>query len=213
MNLFVLDANPRLSAEMHHDVHVNKMATEACQILTAACAVLLKSYDEVPAAKRGTTKKVWRRPFADGWGVSHPYHPSTVWTAASYGNAVWALSLGLALCYEWAFRFDKNHRTLGELYRMGKRLVDLRPLFPLQEQQPFTIAFDRETYRHCLRDDPIESYRAYYVAAKLVLPTKGRAVWTRRNEPAWLQDYEVPCAISSSSPSSSSSRLPSSISW
>lgn len=180
MNLFILDTDPQLCAQYHSDVHVNKMATECGQILTAALAVVTESYDLIP----GKTKMVkkWRRPFPSSWGVSHPYHPATQWVAQSASNALWAWRLWCHLCNEWAFRFDKSHGSL--LYNWDFRTNIAK--FPDVPKTPHVIAFNRDTYGDCIVDDVVQSYRNYYIKSKLILPTKGKATWTRRDRPEWL---------------------------
>ncbi|WP_298137850.1 hypothetical protein [Acidiferrobacter sp.] len=189
MNLFVLDADPRLAAQAHHDVHCNKMATEAGQIGTAALAVALASYDEVPAARPGHTKKRWKRPLDPGWGVSHPYHPATRWAAASRGNFLWALQLGLSLCDEWHYRFDTPHGARPTLERLFAYAQGHDGIFAQSGRTPFIVAFDAVRYADCLQNDIVASYRAYYARYKLNLPTKGPPRWTRRAPPQWLDRY------------------------
>lgn len=181
MNLFILDTNPQLCAQYHSDVHVNKMATECGQILTAALAVVTKSYDEV----QGKTKMVkkWRKPFADSWGVSHPHHPATVWVAQSRQNALWAWHLWRHLCNEWYLRFAKPHGSISYAATLSSHIGK----FPDIPQTPHVIAFNRDKYADCIVEgDVVQSYRNYYIASKLILPTKGKATWTRRDRPHWL---------------------------
>ena len=187
MNLFILDTDPQLAAMAHHDVHCNKMATEAGQICTAALAVVLRSYDEIPAARPGMTKKRWKKPLEAGWGVTHPFHPATQWAAASRDNFLWAAQLGLSLCREWAFRFDKRHGAESMLTQLQQYVLACDIPFPQQTRTPFVVAFDQQRYADCLKDDVVASYRTYYTRHKLILPAKGPATWTRRCPPAWLE--------------------------
>lgn len=193
MNIFILDDDIQLCAQAHSDIHVNKMATEAGQILTSAFAWVLGSYSEVPSSRPGKTKKVFHRPFEDGWGVSHPYHPATLWCAESYGAARYTSLLGLALCNEWKHRFGKIHGAYASI-EMLTRMVGLHALkFAVIEPPQHIIAFDKDKYASCIRDSVVESYRAYYNHTKLHL--KGRpATWTNRPIPSWIDMEKLSCA-------------------
>ena len=184
MNIFILDDDIQLCAQAHSDIHVNKMATEAGQILTSAFAWVLGAYSEVPASRPGTTKKVFHRPFEDGWGVSHPYHPATLWCADSYDNAKYVSELGFHLCREWHHRFGKPHGSFEQIQNLIYRL-SYSQKFKRDNTTPHIIAFDKDKYASCIRPTVVESYRAYYNHAKLHL--KGRpATWTNRPIPSWI---------------------------
>jgi hypothetical protein len=185
MNIFILDDDIQLCAQAHSDIHVNKMATEAGQILTSALAWVLRSYSEVPSAKPGKTKKVFHKPFKGGWGVSHPYHPATLWAAESYGNAWYTFELGFRLCLEWEHRFNKQHGSQDMIKRLGSEVCLHIDYFERPHRTPHIIAFDKDKYAQCIRPTVVESYRAYYNHAKLHL--KGRpATWTNRHVPLWV---------------------------
>ena len=183
MNIFILDDDIQQCAMAHSDIHVNKMATEAGQILTSALAWVLRSYSEVPSSRPGKIKKVFHKPFKDGWGVSHPYHPATLWTSESFGNYEYTYQLGMELCREWHHRFGKQHGSHEMICKLGSIASPL--LFPRYGVRPHIIAFDKEKYASCIRQTVVESYRAYYNHAKLHL--KGRpATWTNRPIPSWI---------------------------
>jgi len=170
VNIFILDDDTQLCAQAHSDIHVNKMATEAGQILTSALAWVLRSYSEVPASRPGTTKKVFHRPFEGGWGVSHPYHPATLWTADTFCNFLYTYQLGMALCREWHHRFGKQHGSHEMICRLST--IPRPSSFSPYGITPHVIAFDKERYADCIRPTVVESYRAYYNHAKLHLKGK-----------------------------------------
>jgi hypothetical protein len=182
MNIFILDDDIQLCAQAHSDIHVNKMATEAGQILTSALAWVLRSYSEVPSAKPGKTKKVFHKPFADGWGVSHPYHPATMWVAESRQNMYWTMELWGNLCDEWQHRFNKVHGSAHYIRHLSAHALDV---FPDVEFTPHIVAFDKDKYSSCIRPTVVESYRAYYNHTKLHLKNRP-ATWTNRPIPSWI---------------------------
>jgi len=88
MNIFALSYNVQECAIWHMDKHIVKMPLETAQML---CTVLNKL------------------------GISTPYkpvhakHPCTLWTGINQSNFRWLSNLGLELCKEYSFRYQKEH--------------------------------------------------------------------------------------------------------
>ena len=74
MNIFYLDKNPVVAAQMQCDKHVVKMILESAQMLSTAHRVL--DGNEY-ADKKGLYK------------MAHKNHPSTIWARSSLENYVW----------------------------------------------------------------------------------------------------------------------------
>lgn len=91
MNIFVLDKNPIISAQMLDDKRVVKMILETAQIL---CTVLNKyGVEETP------------------YKPTHVNHPCTIWSGKTRINFQWLLSHGQALCNEYTNRYSKRHKS------------------------------------------------------------------------------------------------------
>lgn len=83
MNIFVLDTNPILAAQMQCDKHVVKMVLETAQILSTI--------------NGGPYKP------------THHGHPCVKWAAANQTNFNWLCRHGVALCKEYSMRYARRH--------------------------------------------------------------------------------------------------------
>ena len=92
MNIFFLDRNPDIAAQMMHDKHVVKMILETAQILSTVHDL------------RGTWKEGMYRP-------THQSHPCVTWCAEAGGNENWLICHGIALYREYTYRFLKKHKS------------------------------------------------------------------------------------------------------
>lgn len=158
MNIFVVDYNPQLAAEYLHDKHIVRMPLETAQML---CSVFPPG--DAPYKR------------------THYNHPCTVWARNAELNYMWLVQHGLALCDEFARRYGHEHasRKIIEWCRDNRWKVS----FPRVEMTDFAKAMPDE-YKV---DDPVESYRRFYRAEKLV-GKSGMHHWTNREPPEWLAD-------------------------
>ena len=109
-----------------------------------------------------------------GYKISHTKHPCTLWAGRTRANFSWLVEHGLALCFEYAWRYHKVHDA-KEVIVACAELASKVPEGPLT---PFAQAMP-EAYRQA---DAVKAYRAYYVGEKLKF-----ARWTRRRgAPAWV---------------------------
>ncbi|HHS49857.1 MAG TPA: hypothetical protein ENN07_01945 [candidate division Zixibacteria bacterium] len=138
MNIFVLDEDPRQSAQYHCDRHVIKMILESAQILCTA------------AIARG---------FDAPYKPTHAKHPCVIWAGESFSNFRWLFVLGLALEAEHKFRWgeDRHHRS-GDVIRALAHVE-----FEDIGRTPFVQAMP-EQYR--VPGDAVMAYRQYYNAEK-----------------------------------------------
>jgi len=136
MNLFILDMDPVLSAQMHCDKHVVKMILEGHILLRSALHLndpTLQSY---------------------GW----LHHPATVWTARTRENYLWVADHTIALCEEYTFRYDKIHSNAA-LIRSAKDLVSgnyVRLMSVGKTPEHHGVPKD------CKEERVWDSYRKYY---------------------------------------------------
>lgn len=84
MNIFVLDTNPVIAAQMQCNQHVVKMVLETAQILSTICGGPYKP--------------------------THAKHPCVLWAGANRTNFMWLKRHGLALCTEYTARYGKRHK-------------------------------------------------------------------------------------------------------
>lgn len=157
MNIFVLDTNPRLAAQMQCDKHVVKMVLESAQILST---VMQEKYPS----------DVWYR-------STHKNHPCVKWASGSYSNFMWLLAHGWGLADEYAHRYGKKHKSIKIFTEIRSSNIDVYELFDAKTQTPFVLAMPDD----CKLDDPVASYRLYYKKYKA-----GIATWNKnRPQPEW----------------------------
>lgn len=153
MNIFILSYDPEEAAIMQCDQHVVKMPLETAQMLCTAYPVEIAPY-----------------------GRTHFNHPCNLWLRESRANYEWLIVHGLALCEEYKFRFQKNHKSEEVIYWCWANMEQLH--FTTNEPTPYPVAMDPLYKRH----DPIESYRNFYKQSKSRF-----ASWSNgRNAPDWF---------------------------
>lgn len=140
MNIFYLDHDPYVAAQMHCDQHVHKMLLETAQMLSTA------------HHERG----VW--PISGLYQPSHTNHPSNKWVRSGRRAYEWTYSLFEGLCDEYRFRYGKPHAT--ELKLLG-RLWAFPDLGDAEWQEPPQCMPD--TYKS---DDTVQAYRSFYIHDK-----------------------------------------------
>lgn len=145
MNIFFLDRDPVIAAQMQTSKHVCKMIIESGQLLSTAHRFLDKEY-----APTGLYK------------ATHINHPCSIWTRTSSGNYEWLYFHFISLCQEYTKRYKKNHLTLIKLsYIVFKlpRNINIGSMTEIPLVMP-------DAYK---MNDPVESYRLYYKEEKIHL--------------------------------------------
>ena len=158
MNIFYLDKNPSIAAEMACDKHVVKMILESAQLLSTAHRVI--DGDEY-ADKVGLYK------------MAHKNHPSTIWTRTSTENYMWLNRYFGALCREYTYRYGKHHaseRLIGLLAHVPKGLTYSGFTDPPQCMPDY-----------CKGEDTVLAYQNYYILEKSRF-----AKWKKRPVPEWF---------------------------
>jgi len=87
MNIFILNKDPIIAAQMQMDCHVIKMLVESVQIL---CNCF--DQKEVPYKR------------------THYNHPCCVWARKSLSNFNWLKNHAIALSNEYTYRYGKIHK-------------------------------------------------------------------------------------------------------
>jgi len=154
MNIFVLDMDYKKAAQYHVDKHIVKMPLETAQIV---CTAIHKNSDE-------ENPELYRKAYKN--------HPCVKWAAKNRSNFMWLIEFGYELFKEYEFRYGRQHKSFHKLYLAYKK-ADCIPQGPRTE---FALAMP-DKY---MCDDPVKSYRDYYVGEKSHL-----ASWKKRNTPFW----------------------------
>lgn len=152
MNIFVLDKDPIKCAQYHNDKHVVKMILETAQLL---CGAHWVSNGSAP------------------YKLSHRNHPCSMWTRECIENYIWLCDLGIKLCEEYTYRYDKTHKSQQIIEWCMTNLPKIKENGDLT---PFALAMPEEYKTKC----PIESYRNYYRGAKSSFSS-----WKNRTTPEW----------------------------
>ena len=153
MNIFVVNNDPWLAAEDLCDQHVVKMTLETAQMLSTACWT-----NDVPAPYKKT----------------HYNHPCNVWVRASRDNYVWLIEHGLALSVQYRVRYGKIHKSEAVIKQLaGSTIMSILPNIGLTK---FALAMP-DQYK---TDDPVQSYRKFYVSDKAKFAT-----WNFCDPPSW----------------------------
>ena len=183
MNLFVLDKDAIVSAQLQCDKHVVKMIVESGQMLSTAHRMLDGKMFRAPSKSGKTTSKHWSHPdpILDQilYKAVHMNHPCTVWTMQTSENYMWHYTHFIGLCDEYSYRYDKQHKTYLDLADHLKNPPKNIPKGPLTKH-PLAMQSNPE----CINtDDIVGSYRAFYQTKQ----ERFKMVWTKREIPEWFQ--------------------------
>lgn len=196
MNLFYLDEDIDKCAQAHVDKHVNKMITEACQLLSFAyypsSDITKCIYDEKGNFK-GDEYVECDKTFVAILGnnrqamkisKSHYNHPCAVWVRQSMYNWLWTLEYARALGREFIVRFNKDpnyvHGALDRFLYIEEGNYPNIPVIRGRTKDKCT------TRPQCMPEEyrantPLEAYRNYYRLGKTDLHK-----WTGRDKPEWI---------------------------
>ena len=164
MNIFFLDENPTLSAKYHVDKHVVKMILETAQLLCSVHHVTDQDTDQ-------DTDQV-------PYKLSHKNHPCAIWARESLSNYLYLCELGLELGKEYTYRYGKRHKSIDVI----NWCIINKPNIP---DIGFTTPA-RAMPDEFKVDSVVESYRNYYMGAKINL-----ASWKNREKPFWFGKKEL----------------------
>ena len=178
MNIFYLDSDPKLCAEMHVDKHVVKMIIEYAQLMSTAHRVL-DGEEYIDLTANGRRIKRWR--LHDDreqllMKASHINHPSGVWCRANTANYKW-------LCVMWSHLLDEYTYRYGKVHACARLKKDLRFVpnnIPSGDFFEPTPAMPDECK---VPGDSLASYHKYYVERK-----NHFALWKKRETPTWYKE-------------------------
>ena len=107
--------------------------------------------------------------------LSHKNHPCSIWVRNSLENYLWLCELGLELCQEYEYRYQKIHKS--------KLIIEWclvnKPNIPdtLFEEPPQAMP---EQYK--VFGNAVKAYRNYYIGEKYTF-----SKWKNRNIPKWFK--------------------------
>ena len=176
MNIFYLDNDPTICAQMHNDKHCVKMIVEYAQILSTTHRVLDgEQYLDTSASGRKVIR--WRLPDNREktlYQATHFKHPSAIWTRQTDKNYYWLYRLFCSLLDEYSYRYSKAHKS-SEL---------IKPLLSVPENiksGEFTEPTPAMPDAYKVAGNSILSYHNYYRYGKEHL-----AKWSKRSIPMFL---------------------------
>ena len=158
MDIFVLDRDPVVAAQMQCDRHVVKMVLESAQMLSTAVNLL-----------GGDAR----------YKTAHVNHPCSVWARETAGNFLWLYDHGMALAKEYTERYGKRHKSEEVIqdcmYQWEAGWIWSGADPHLVTPHPLCMPDEYKT------DDVVQSYRAYYLGDKVRF-----AQWNKtRPAPQW----------------------------
>ena len=165
MNVFYTNDCPIQTANEHCYVHVVKMLTEHCQMLTTAHHLV-----------DGTTLD---------WKPTHPDHPSTVWIRSSKAHYDWVVQCSLRLAEIYKEHSGKVHKSAIYLQKLLKAP---RNISNKSFVAPPVAAEDKFKAMAIWHDVPT-AYQAYLNSkfAEWACREKPiRVEWGNRGSPAWV---------------------------
>mgnify|MGYP003328015886 CR=1 FL=1 len=163
MNIFYLDRDPKIAAQMMCDKHVVKMILESAQMLSTAHRVL---DGDDRANETGLYK------------MAHKNHPSTIWVRSSGMNYMWLYEHMRALMDEYTYRYGKHHAT----ERLNGPLFDPPNNISWKRHKGTSFSDPPQCMPEvCKGEDTVLAYQNYYIIEK-----SGFARWTKREIPAWF---------------------------
>ena len=170
MNIFYLHKDPIQAAEWHCDKHVCKMIIESAQMLS-----IVTRQKNIDLGYNMSTTGAFSK------------HPQTIWVGKSGQHFEWLVWLGIALCRQYKYRYDKVHKT-------SKLMTDFFMLL----DDDFYLKFEEQGFMdppQCMPDeykvenDTVAAYRNYYIQDKYRF-----AKWHKgydKAPPWWPEDKKV----------------------
>lgn len=186
MNIFVLDNDPILAAQLQCDKHVVKMIVESAQMLSTTHRMLDGNEIRKPSKSGKTTVKYYQ--LEDDredllYKAVHFNHPCTVWTRESCCNYSWHYEHFIALCDEYKYRYGRTHSTDTKLRHLLKALP--QNINRVGGMTPFKLAM--KSNPECVVNDlggtnAVLSYQKFYKTKE----ARFSMIWSKREKPEWF---------------------------
>jgi len=105
----------------------------------------------------------------------HQKHPCTLWAGQTIENYRWLWRLGIALCKEYTYRYEKTHACERILAMLRCPPVELQARGFTKPAQAMP-----DEYKH---SDTLMAYQNYYIGEKARL-----GVWHKRPVPPFMEE-------------------------
>lgn len=165
MNIFYLDKDPKKAARYHITAHCSKLILESGQLLSTAVRI------NNPNLKNDLIYK-----------PAYVKHPCTIAVFSSRKIFRYVVNLGINLNLERKYRYnyDFDHKTINTILECEKYINTIP-----DEDYPWPLAMPDE----CRCDDPVLSYRNYYIKHKRMNKNGSWMMYyTPREIPEWMPD-------------------------
>lgn len=181
MNIFYLDKDPKVCAQMHNDKHCIKMILEYAQLLSTAHRVLdgVVTQGTSPSGRKRTTYRLADHREAMLYSATHINHPSAIWVRQSASNYRWLFELFCNLLDEYTYRYGKHHKCEGLIGHLAMLPKNISTLYQFTEPTP-AMPDDVK-----VSGDSIASYKNYYIKNKQHLASWSGKV-NSRTIPEWF---------------------------
>lgn len=173
MNIFVLDNDPMVAAQLMCDIHTNKMIVESAQML--ANCFTPESLVNAPRSQKGNVRK-------------HSYfnHPCSIWARETYNNYQWLVDHAYGLIQERKYRNpDARPHFTEEFITWCDCNIPDNLDSDKDELTPFAIAISDDSkcmhHNNFYTASTVRKYQMYYKYDK-----KEFAKWTRRDKPSFM---------------------------
>ena len=184
MNIFYLDNNPKVCAEMHNDKHCIKMILEYAQLLSTAHRVLdgTLSVGLSTSGRKKTSYVLMDQRESVLYSATHINHPSAIWCRKGIVQYRWLHNLLIELCKEYTYRYGKYHKVErdGLLWELENAPKNIHTDVFWSEPTP---AMPDEVK---VAGDSIASYKNYYINNKQHLASWQGKI-NSRPVPNWFQ--------------------------
>lgn len=174
MNIFVLNNDPYVAAEMMCDKHVVKMIVESCQLLSTAHHVL----DGVPItkiSKNGRTLNTFEKQAPHILKCTMINHPCSIWTRETRNNYVWLWKHTDGLLQQYGLRYSKTHAYTNLIHNVLWKT-------PTNIPDALITEFAQAMPDQYKDPDPVYAYQQYYINEK------SRFAKWKTQIPAWYSE-------------------------
>ena len=203
MNVFVLDQDPVIAAQLQCDKHIVKMILESAQMLSTSHRMLDGVRVRKPSKSGKTTVNHYilpNHPYENIlYKAVHKFHPCTQWTMEHHDNYQWHYDLFAELCEEYTYRYGKKHKTANlreylrkKPHRINRDFISAdKHKWAHKNFNSFSHRYDRLTTAplamksnpECMfPDDPVKSYRKFYKTKQ----KRFKMAWTKSPVPEWF---------------------------
>ena len=154
VNIFLLDYDHETCAQYHCDKHVVKMPLETTQMLSSVH---------------------WRHDAEGPYLPVHQKHPCTLWAGQTVENYKWLWKLGIALCKEYTFRYEKTHAC--------ERVLAILRCPPIKLKSRGVTKHPQAMPEEYKTPSSLLAYQQYYIGEKTRLST-----WKKRKVPPFMEE-------------------------